>query len=382
MVKVFYAIINSLPIVLISIVAVAELASSVRLMATPPRAAIASAATAQEPAMNIDLQWRKLPPIPDREGFASPFAGTSGGALIVAGGANFPDKRPWEIGGVKHWYDSIFLLDQETGPWRIVGKLPHAGAYGISVSTSAGVICAGGGDAQRHFQDVFELQWKDGHILRSELASLPRPCSFASGALVGNTFYLEGGIDQPAATTCLHTFWALDLAKPPARWQELPPCPGGERMLAVAGAAEGSFFLFSGVRLSAGPDGKPLREYLRDAWRYTPDRGWKRLADLPRSAAAAASPAPLVADSRLLVISGDDGKNVHFKPETQHPGFPHDVLAYDIKGDTWSAAGEAPFSRGTVPTTTWHGDTVIPNGEARPGYRSPEVWSLHAEVKH
>ena len=53
-------------------------------------------------------------------------------------------------------------------------------------------------------------------------------------------------------------------------------------MLAVAGAADGAFFLLSGVKLKAAPDGKPLREYLHDAWRYTPAQGWKRLADLPR----------------------------------------------------------------------------------------------------
>jgi N-acetylneuraminic acid mutarotase len=141
-----------------------------------------------------------------------------------------------------------------------VGKLPRPNAYGISVSTGAGVVCAGGGDAQRHFREVFQLQWKDGQIVRTELASLPRPCSFATGALVGNTMYVEGGIEQPAATACLHTFWALDLVQPSSRWQELSPCPGGARMLAVAGAAEGSFFLFSGVKLKAGPDGKPVRE--------------------------------------------------------------------------------------------------------------------------
>jgi hypothetical protein len=152
-------------------------------------------------------------------------------------------------------------------------------------------------------------------------------------------------------------------------------------MLAVAGTAGRSFFLFSGVRLRPGPDGKPLREYLRDAWRYTPGLGWKRLAELPRAAAAAPSPAPCLADRQLLVISGDDGKLVGFKPETAHPGFPRDVLAYDVKRDAWSLAGAAPFSRATVPTATWAGRVVIPNGEARPGYRSPEVWSLKAEIE-
>src|SRR4051794_9202194 len=40
--------------------------------------------------------WTQLPSLPDPEGFASAFAGVSHDALLVAGGANFPDKRPWD----------------------------------------------------------------------------------------------------------------------------------------------------------------------------------------------------------------------------------------------------------------------------------------------
>ena len=52
--------------------------------------------------------WERLPSLPDREGFAGLFAGVSGGALLVAGGANFPDAKPWE-GGKKVWYDTVFV---------------------------------------------------------------------------------------------------------------------------------------------------------------------------------------------------------------------------------------------------------------------------------
>ena len=42
--------------------------------------------------------WTRLPSLPDPEGFASMFAGVSGGALLAAGGANFADKKPWDGG--------------------------------------------------------------------------------------------------------------------------------------------------------------------------------------------------------------------------------------------------------------------------------------------
>jgi hypothetical protein len=53
---------------------------------------------------DIHLKWASLPPLPDREGYAGSFAGVSDGVLLVAGGANFQDRRPWE-GGTKVWYD-------------------------------------------------------------------------------------------------------------------------------------------------------------------------------------------------------------------------------------------------------------------------------------
>jgi N-acetylneuraminate epimerase len=326
--------------------------------------------------MDAPMQWKQLPPLPDPEGFAAMFAGTTGEALLVAGGANFPKLRPWE-GGVKQWYDSVWLLEAPDATWRRIGSLPQPTAYGVSATTAEGVVCAGGGNARRHFDDVHRLAW-DGKQLHVEpLPRLPKPCSFCSGALVGKTLYICGGIERPDATRCLDNFWALDLSRPGSKWQVLTPCPGGPRMLAVAGAGEHDFYLFSGTRLKPDAVGQPQREYLRDAWRFRPGGGWQRLADLPRSAVAAATPAPLTRDGRFLVCSGDDGTKVNFKPETEHPGFPRDVLAYDPAADRWQTWGAMPFSRATVPAVAWGERTVIPSGEARPGYRTPEVWTLN-----
>lgn len=347
-----------------------------------PAAGCATPATGHVPSLSRGpVRWEQLPSVPDPEGFASPFAGVSGGVLILAGGANFPDKRPWE-GGVKTWYDSTFVLDSPHGSWKPAGPLPRPTAYGVAVSIDDGVICIGGGDAKRHFRDVYRLTWDGVYLKSAPLPDLPRPCAFMCGAAVNQTIYIAGGIETPDATSCLKTFWSLDLGETKPAWRELEPCPGPERMLAVAGATQGTdaaFYLFSGAKLTSGPDGKPVREYLHDAWRYTvngKDKGWKRLADMSRAAVAAPSPAPLLGPSSFLVISGDNGEHVGFKPETQHPGFPHDVLEYDAATDKWGQAGEAPFSRGTVPAVQWRGMTVVPNGEARPGYRTPAVWGL------
>ena len=321
---------------------------------------------------NTTFRWERLPDIPNPEGFAGTFAGVSGGALIVAGGANIP-KDKWAEDFRKVWSDSVFVLENPTGSWRLGGELPRPLGYGVSITTSDGLICLGGSDARQHYADVFRLEWHGGKVVITTLPSLPKPCANFCGALVGDVIYVAGGIETPDAPTALRSFWKLDLREKNLQWVELEPWPGPERMLAVAGAHRGSFYLFSGTKLRPGTDQKPLRDYLTDAYRFTPGKGWTRLPDLPRAATGAPSPAPVRGDS-LLLLSGDDGTKVDFKPLTEHPGFSRNVFAFDVKKNSWSVAGDAPFSRATVPTVEWRGHVVVPNGEVRPRERTPEVW--------
>lgn len=316
--------------------------------------------------------WSKLPSLPDKEGFASMFAGVSGGALLAAGGANFPDKKPWE-GGKKIWYDTVFVLEKPDGAWKVAGKLPRQLGYGVSVSHGGGVVCVGGSDAERHHADAFRLKWRNGKLEARPLPPLPRAVANMSGALLGDTLYVAGGIEKPDSTRALRTFFALDLVANPPAWRELEPWPGPARMLAVAAAQDGSFFLVSGTDLSAGPDGKPVRTYLKDGYRYTPGKGWKRIADLPRFAVAAPSPAPTVGATQFLVMSGDDAAQLTVTP-TEHKGFPKSVLAYDTRTDRWTEAAPTPAPRVTVPTVHWNGAWLVVSGEQKPGIRSPEVW--------
>lgn len=329
-------------------------------------------ATSAAPAAEARaLRWRELPALPDAEGFAGSFAGQSGGALLVAGGANFPDRRPWE-GGTKTWYDRVFVLPRDSTTWIQPARLPAANGYGIALTLPEGVAMIGGGDARRNFDEVWLARWNGTAVSFTAWPKLPRPLAMAAGAQVGRTVYVSGGLDRPDATTASRAFYALDLDRVAAGWRELPACPGPERFLAIAGAHNGAFYLFSGARLVPGTDGKPAREWLRDAWRFTPGQGWQRVADLPRVAVAAPSPAPGVG-GRLLVIGGDDGAQVTVPP-TAHRGFPRDVLAYDPAHDTWSRAGEVPFSLVTTSIAPWGNGYMIPGGEARPGVRSPKVW--------
>lgn len=329
-------------------------------------------------ASAADLSWSPLPALPDARGFAGSFAGVVDGKLMVAGGTHFIDKMPWE-GGTKLWYDTLFALDKPESAWRVAGKLPKPNGYGVSITTPAGWIVLGGGNATEHFREVFWVQKAD------KLPPLPQPCAFMCGCESDGVIYICGGIETPAATTALSTFWSLDLKQADAKWQVRPPCPGKPRILGCMAAVEGVVHLFSGAALHADKGGKAEREWLNDAWVYEPSAeggigmprsqgGWKKLPDMPRVAVAAPNPAPVIG-SKIYILGGDDGANVHFEPKERHPGFPRSILVFDVKTQTWSQAGEVPFSLVTTHAVIWNGQIVIPGGEARPGVRSPQVWS-------
>jgi N-acetylneuraminic acid mutarotase len=286
------------------------------------------------------LRWQQLPPLPDPHGVAGPFAGVADGALIVAGGANFPGGFP----GTKVWHDDIFVLAKPTGRWQRAGKLPRPLGYGVSITTDRGLVCIGGNDAMRNYAGVFLVN-RNGNV--TPMPALPRPVANACGARIGNTLYVAGGEEK--------IFLAFD----GKQWKELPPWPGCARILPQGAAADGAFYLAGGAELV---DGK--RRYLRDAFRYEPKTGWKQIANLPYPVVAA----PALGGERMLIFGGDDGSKLGAQP---HPGFLTTILEFD---NGWRTAGQLPAARVTTPAVEWRGRIVIPSGEVRPGVRSPEVW--------
>jgi len=318
--------------------------------------------------------WTELPSVPDTTGLAGSFAGVSNGALIVAGGSNFPGgKAPWS-GGTKTWYDNIYVLEQPGGQWKEAGRLSHPLAYGVSLSWKDALICLGGNDAKGYYASAFLMRYINGNIHTEKLPDMPRPNANASGVLIGDVVYIAGGVSD-AAGQSEKFFWSLDLSQPADKraWKELETWPGASRMLGVAGTMNGAFYLFSGVHVE-GADNQ--RQYLKDAYRYTPGSGWTRLADMPYATAAAPGPAFSAGQSHLLIFGGDDGRyfarNMELKD--QHPGFTSGIIGYNVITDSWASFGKLPARPPvTTPAVLWQGKLVLPGGEARPAVRTPRV---------
>jgi N-acetylneuraminate epimerase len=330
-------------------------------------------------AASSRLNWRQLAPLPDSNGVAGAFAGVARGKLVVAGGANFPDKKPWESGR-KVWHDAIYVLDKPDGEWRRAGEIPRPLAYGVSAPTADGVICVGGSDAAQHYADAFLIRVVDeaGTRLKIDpLPSLPVPVANGAGALVGHTLCVVAGSQEPGEQVAMNRLFALDVSRLDAGWRELEPCPGKPRVLPIASAVKNALYLMGGAAIET-TNGKVSRMYLRDAWCYEPNKGWSQLPDLPKPCVAAPSPAPVIGPE-LFLIGGDDGSLTGFKPIAKHPGFPRILMVFDAQLRAWHVESGVPAPRATAPTAFWRGQWIIPSGETRPGLRSPEVWAMETK---
>ena len=314
----------------------------------------------------------ELPPIDDTIGFASPFTGLLNGQLAIAGGANFPNKLPWE-GGNKVWHTGIHLLVSPQAHWKTIGQLSRPLAYGCSFPVNNGILCVGGSDSHGHHARSFLLSLNpNGAATETEWPPLPTPLANAAGVRIQSKLFVVGGHvapDRPPLATVL----VLDLNNPSAGWKPLPPLPGPGRILASTGHHNGWLYVASGTDLTFEND-TPARIPLRDAFRYHHDLGWEKLPDLPEPRIAAPSPM-LETPEGPIIPSGDDATQMRTPPH-EHKGFLRTSLRFNPNSQQWELGPNLPFGIVTAGTVRWGNQEVIPGGEIQPGIRTPRVISI------
>ena len=325
------------------------------------------------------LDWHELPDLPNPLGVAGPFAGVDNDALIVAGGANFPQPI-WE--SEKQWVDTIHVLVKNADgyQWKEGGKLPRPVAYGASVSTSRGVLCLGGCDAENVFTDAYFLTWNGESVKTAPCASLPEPVAYAQAAILGNKVYLVAGQSDTGLSSAGKKVWTLDLSQPgdlkDAKWTELPNLPGPTRAFHQVAVQHDGFreaiYVIGGRREEAGET-----QFLRDVWQFVPETNtWRQRSDAPQ--VIMAGEAIGIGQSHIFVLGGADESNWGKADELKddHPGFPKDILAYHTITDTWTRAGEMPENQVTTTAVRWGDSVIVPSGEVRPRVRSPHIWQV------
>lgn len=358
------------------------------------------------------FEWSNLPSLPDlggepNPGVAGPFSGVSNGALILAGGANFPEAPPWR-GGSKVWWNSIYVLENNGGQYRWADageQMSRPAAYGVSITVPQGVLCIGGNNADGVVSDISLLRW-DATQKRIELRSLaPLPAGFevTAGAEISGTLYLTGILNDQnhfVATPAAR----LLASSGTVEWETLPPCPGPpRRFMAYAAQSNGSatqFYLFGG----RSDRKEETSQLLRDGYAFDPLKNrWQAVADIPGGSerlTLMGAPALPYGATTIFVFGGDTGELFRQRNELEiaarkaasfpekdslakvlersfkdHPGFDRTIYAFNTITNTFHKVGMLPREPAvTTQAILWDDQIVLTSGEIKPGIRTPELW--------
>ncbi len=361
----------------------------------------------------------ELPPASGMEnqiGVASPFAGSTGEVVIVAGGCNFPNK-PVHEGGKKKYYDDVFILNKnnESQEWVSMIKLPYEAAYGASISLEDGLLCIGGKNNESNLNSVLFLKWNSNtsKIEIEDWPALPYSMSQMGAAKIDDKIYVVGGLSDGKL---VNSFLSLDLSKigtEEFHWEILENYPGPTRLqpvvIAQNAAEETCLYVISG---SSYPENQTEPDITTDGLEFNPKYGkWKSIAEISPNDRAplslhGANGIP-VGTNHILFIGGvnreifynawnkerqgkiaietDDTNAINeynkWKLEyfTHSPDwfqFNNKVLVYHTITDSWTVATDYPFpAPAGAPVIKWGNGWLVISGEVMPGVRSPKVYS-------
>ncbi len=364
--------------------------------------------TAGQPTVAPVLQWKEAAQLPTplnaskQLGLAGPFAGVYDDVLLVAGGANFPDGMPW-LGGKKKYYSDVYVFTKNSNgtlaPFPATFHLPFAVAYGASVSTPEGIVCAGGEDETGILNRAFLLQWNKikKEIRVQPLPFLPLAVTNAFITADGSNVYLAGGETENDVS---NHFYVLNIKDTTAGWKELTslPQPLSHAVMIIQRNENGKGIYVIGGRKK---NKNGISDIYFSVFRFdVKNQKWGKTKPLPYPLSAGTGVA--FSSHCILLFGGDKGETFHktegliaaINAETNenkkeeliqqkaalqssHPGFSHHVLLYDTNADTWKTIGTIPFA---VPATTtavkWGTEAFIPSGEIKAGVRTPQVLSV------
>lgn len=321
----------------------------------------------------IEAQWENallLPGcagMPENIGLAGAYSGIVEGKLLVLGGANFPDRYPWE-GGTKTWWSALYSYDLDTKNWSVFDDfLGRPLAYGVSISLTEGLLCIGGCDRVQCSNKVFLIKKeRDSFVIDSvSYPSLPVPLANATGAVCGNCIYIAGGQESMVNERSTHHFYMLDLLHKEKGWQKMPAWDGPSLSYAVGVVQSGKFYLFSGR--SYAPD-KAMTEYT-EGYVFEPDsKQWDKLTDTFPVMAGTAVP---YENDKIILLGGVE-ELLPTSPE--HPGFSRKVRILSTETNRLIDTIDCPYPIPVTTNAVYTQDIVyIVSGEVQPGIRTPLI---------
>ena len=321
----------------------------------------------------IVMQWENSLLLPGctgmlkNVGLAGAYSGIVEDKLLVLGGANFPDKYPWE-GGVKTWWSTLYSYDLHMDKWTVYDDFLNSSlAYGVSICLPEGLLCIGGCDRMQCSDKVFLIK-KEGVSFVVDSVSypaLPVPLANATGAIGDNCIYIAGGQETMTNEQSTNHFYMLDLLHKEKGWQKMPGWEGPSLAYAVSVVQGGRFYLFSGR--SYAPN-EVMVEYT-EGYVYEPgSRKWSKIAGKFPVMAGTAIPY----EKDKIILLGGVEEILPTSPE--HPGFSRKLRVISTETNSLVDSLDCPYP---IPVTTnavyMGNDVYVVSGEIQPGIRTPLI---------
>ena len=354
----------------------------------------------------ISIEWKtiaELPPFREQSksiGVAGPVVGIINNKLIVAGGANFPDKMPWQ-GGKKIYYNNISIFNKEKEQVfqeKIQNSLTSNIAYAANCITPLGVVYAGGENELGFSDKVYLLQWDEAsnNLRQTKLPDLPVETTNGSLVCIDNTIYFLGG---ETLTNTTNQFYSLNLIKINQGWMTLPVLPKPlSNMVVVAQYLDGQKQIYLMGGRAKQKNG--ISDFSSDVYSFDIHlKIWDKKKSLPYPLSAGTG--AVFSEKYILLFGGDQGEQFNkveqtisninlekeqFKKENlisiknklleSHPGFSNEILLYNTQKNIWLSNGFIPFNASvTTNLVQWADKIIIPSGEIKAGVRTPRIIS-------
>lgn len=321
------------------------------------------------------------------KGVSALYAGTTDGKIVIAGGCNFPDVSAAD-GGTKVFYQDVYiasLTGDTVFDWKKIGTLPHAAAYGVTISTEKGLICVGGTSATRSLSDVFLLSLQKDILETDTLPSLPVTIDNMAGALLGHSVYIVGGNVNGVPSSQVYS---LDLADMDKGWQQETDIPGEPRVQPVCVAQAGKLYVWGGFAPAVADRPASLSV---DGYMFTPEtKEWTPVAT-PRDAEgkdiSLGGGVSTTFGEGLILCAGGVNKDIFLKAlqgiytgkeYLSHPvewyQFNDKLMLYHPQTDKWTILGNyEQGARAGAAVVSQDDSHYIINGELKPGIRTNEI---------
>lgn len=344
-----------------------------------------------------ELRWKTPFSLPPQEngtahiGVAGPMTGLIGDRLVIAGGANFPGKMPWE-GGRKEYSRQAYVYRIGDAGFRLVHRqlLETAVSYAGNCSAEGALYVAGGEDSKGPVSSVMKISWQNDSLVTGSLP--PLPFALTNGSLVSASgkLYFTGGENREFVSDRIYEY---DLSGA-SEWKEAYRLPYPVSNAVVVSDGKNKIYIAGGRKRNENAI-STFYDQLLEADLVSGQI--RQIATLPEPSAAGTG--VLDAEGNILLFGGDTGETFHRvealmaeiertadpvkkkelndrKAEVQrlHPGFSKVCRKYDLKKKKWLPVapmeGESPV---TTTALTYRDLILIPSGEIRAGVRTGRI---------